>query len=97
MNNDKVQTEQKEYSSEELELAQILDFYLPPFTLKSLAKQVYATEEQVREYLSKLGHLDLVSEERVAERERIYGLARQGYADLARATDAWLQPSASSN
>lgn len=97
MNEDKVRKEPREYSMEELDLAQILDFYLPPFTLKSLAKKVYATEEQVREYLGNLGLLDLISKERVAERKRIHVLARQAHADLVRATEEWLQSSANPN
>lgn len=86
MNEDKIQKKHKEYSPEELELARLLEFYSQPFTLKSLATSMYATEEQVREYLRNLGLLQVVSKERVAERKRIHALARQFYADLTRAT-----------
>jgi hypothetical protein len=82
----KAQREQKEYSPEELELALMLDSYSTEITLKSLAKRIHATEEQVKEYLANLGLLQVVSKERVAERKRIKVLARQFFVDLARAT-----------
>lgn len=75
---------QQELSLEELELSRLLEFRLPQFTLKSLAKDLYATEEQVRACLKNLGLLEVVSEGRVAERRKVKALARRFYADLAR-------------
>jgi hypothetical protein len=86
MKQHKARKEQKEYSPEELDLARALEFRLPEFTLRSLAKGLCATEEQVRASLENLGLLQVISNERVAERKRIKVLARQFYADLARAT-----------
>lgn len=87
MSQHQVQRKQTELSPEELELIRILDFYSPEVTLKSLAKAIYATEEQVYTCLGNLGLLDIVSKERVAERRRIHALARKSRAALARATE----------
>lgn len=86
MHKNHMKREERKLSPQECEVVQALDFYLPPFTLKSLAKAVYATEEQVRGYLSNLGLLDVVSKACVAERRKIHVLARQAYIALARAT-----------
>jgi DNA-binding MarR family transcriptional regulator len=75
-----------ELSPEEAEVVMALEYNLRPFTIKTLAKAVYSTEEQVREMLDNLGLLDLVSKERVAERRKIRSLAQQARMDLARAT-----------
>lgn len=63
----------------------MLDFYSQDFTVKSLAKELYATEEQVRTYLSNLGLLDMVSKERIAERKRTRKLGQQAFEALVRA------------
>ena len=86
MNQHEVQKEQKDFSPEEYELVLIFESHTHDLTLKSLAKAIYATEEQVRKYLGNLGLSDVVSTERVAERRKIKALARQAYRDLARAT-----------
>ena len=77
--------EQEELSWEERELVQTLALYLQPYTLKSLAKSVYLTEEQVLQNLNELGLLDVVSRERIAERRRIRTLSRGSVVALGRA------------
>jgi uncharacterized membrane protein YukC len=86
MDEHKVQRKSKEFSPEELDVARALEFYLPHFTIKSLAKSLDTSEEQVRQRLKNLGLLQVVSKERVAERRMVKILAREFYVDLARAT-----------
>lgn len=91
MNKHNVKKEPDEFSPEELDLARILESRLPLFTLKSLAKTLCTTEEQVREHLKNLNLLQVVSNERIAERRRVRVLARLFYADLARATQEFYE------
>lgn len=77
--------EQQELSPEECDVVQVLEFYAQPFTLKTLARAVSSTEEQVHKNLNSLGLLHVVSKARVAERRRIHALSREAYAALARA------------
>lgn len=44
-----------ELSPEESDVALVLEYYSQPFTIKTLAKSVSLTEEQVREILNNLG------------------------------------------
>jgi len=85
MQMNQIMKQQKELSPEEGDLVQRLEFYTPPLTLKSLARSLSSTEEKVRENLSNLGLLDLVSKARIAERRKIHVLALQGYRDFLRA------------
>lgn len=85
MPEDKIEKEQRELSPDECEVVQALEFYAQPFTLKTLARTVCSTEEQVHEHLKNLGLLDVVSKARIAERREINSLARQAYEALARA------------
>jgi hypothetical protein len=85
MHEDKIEKQQRDLSPDECEVVQALEFYAQPLALKTLARAISSTEEQVLEHLKNLGLADVVSKKRIAERRRIHVLARQAYGALARA------------